>query len=224
MCTIPSSGQHHLKMPANSAENRPPIRQMPDSLRHLPTALRPDARTLKYVGVQHNNEMRNMTTVIGDRNTLHLNRFDNRGVLSSDVHPGKHESCPIRAKFRECIIVARSSAHVATWTPTSPRVVGQSTALHLLPASLAIRHCDGLTCGARSLTSHWVVSIPGHLADDRCDDGYGWSKTINSCVPVPTAAPAAPPGATFQCNDGGYSYSKTSQGVCSRHGGIAHAL
>jgi hypothetical protein len=71
-----------------------------------------------------------------------------------------------------------------------------------------------------SIGTAYVVSV----ADDRCGDGYEWSKTINSCIPVPTAAPTAPPGATFQCNDGDYSYSKTVQGACSRHGGISHAL
>jgi hypothetical protein len=58
-------------------------------------------------------------------------------------------------------------------------------------------------------------------ADAQCGDGYEWSKTVGSCIPVPTAAPTAPPGATFLCVDGDYSYSKTSEGACSRHGGIA---
>jgi len=65
-----------------------------------------------------------------------------------------------------------------------------------------------------------VVSV----ADDRCGDGYEWSKTMSSCILVPTAAPAAPPGATFQCNDGDYSFSKTAQGTCSRHRGIFQSL
>lgn len=43
------------------------------------------------------------------------------------------------------------------------------------------------------------------FADDQCGDGYEWSKTIGRCIPVPTAAPTAPPGATFQCVDGDYS-------------------
>lgn len=58
-------------------------------------------------------------------------------------------------------------------------------------------------------------------ADDQCGDGYEWSKTVGGCIPVPTAAPTAPPGATFRCADGDWSYSKTSRGACSRHGGIA---
>ena len=47
---------------------------------------------------------------------------------------------------------------------------------------------------------------------------------MSRCIPVPTAAPTAPAGATFLCGDGDYSYSKTSQGACSRHGGIKAAV
>jgi hypothetical protein len=63
-------------------------------------------------------------------------------------------------------------------------------------------------------------TFPVISADDQCGDGWEWSKTAGRCIPVPTAAPAAPPGATFLCVDGDYSYSKTSRGACSRHGGI----
>ncbi len=61
-------------------------------------------------------------------------------------------------------------------------------------------------------------------ADDQCGDGWEWSKTVGRCVPVPTAASTAPPGATFLCVDGDYSFSKTSKGACSRHGGIDHPV
>jgi hypothetical protein len=38
---IPSSGQYRPETPANSTENRSPIRQMRGSLRNLPTVLIP---------------------------------------------------------------------------------------------------------------------------------------------------------------------------------------
>jgi Protein of unknown function (DUF3761) len=63
-------------------------------------------------------------------------------------------------------------------------------------------------------------SSPVISLDDQCGDGWEWSKTVGRCIPVPTAAPTPPPGATFLCVDGDYSYAKTSQGACSRHGGI----
>jgi hypothetical protein len=61
---------------------------------------------------------------------------------------------------------------------------------------------------------------PVIAADDQCGDGWEWSKTVDGCIPIPTAAPSPPPGATFLCVDGDYSYAKTSHGACSRHGGI----
>jgi len=61
-------------------------------------------------------------------------------------------------------------------------------------------------------------------ADDQCGDGYEWSKTSGACIPVPTRASTPPQGATYQCVDGTYSFSKTSKGACSRHGGIDHPV
>ena len=37
----------------------------------------------------------------------------------------------------------------------------------------------------------------------------------------PEAAPAAPDGATAQCNDGTYSFSLHHSGTCSHHGGVS---
>jgi hypothetical protein len=69
-------------------------------------------------------------------------------------------------------------------------------------------------------TAITAPSSPVISVDDECGDGWEWSKTIGRCIPVPAAAPAPPLGATFLCVDGDYSYAKTSQGACSRHGGI----
>ena len=69
-------------------------------------------------------------------------------------------------------------------------------------------------------TAITAPSFPVISVDDECGDGWEWSKTVGRCIPVPAAASAPPPGATFLCVDGDYSYAKTSQGACSRHGGI----
>lgn len=37
---------------------------------------------------------------------------------------------------------------------------------------------------------------------------------------VPLAQPTHPPGVTALCNDGTYSYSQSSRGTCSGHGGV----
>ena len=69
-----SAGRHDpedraapLDANANSTENRRPIRQMPDSLRNLPTVLRPDTR-----------------------NTLHFNRITKAAYATDNpaAHPG----------------------------------------------------------------------------------------------------------------------------------------
>lgn len=44
-------------------------------------------------------------------------------------------------------------------------------------------------------------------------------------VPQAPAAPSAPPpGATARCRDGSYSHSKSRNGTCSGHGGVAQWL
>ncbi|WP_203217788.1 DUF3761 domain-containing protein [Nocardia terpenica] len=50
------------------------------------------------------------------------------------------------------------------------------------------------------------------------------SSYVNSngqCVHRPEAASAPPSGATAQCKDGTYSFSKHRSGTCSSHGGVA---
>ena len=44
------------------------------------------------------------------------------------------------------------------------------------------------------------------------------------CVPRPTHAAAPPPGATAECKDGTYSFSKHHSGTCSSHGGVKRWL
>jgi hypothetical protein len=77
----------------------------------------------------------------------------------------------------------------------------------------------GAAAGITGLAASPVIS-----AGDQCGDGYEWSTTAGSCIPVPTQAPTPPPGATYQCVDGTYSFSPTSTGACSRHGGIDHPV
>ncbi|MBY8864060.1 DUF3761 domain-containing protein [Nocardia sp. CA2R105] len=44
------------------------------------------------------------------------------------------------------------------------------------------------------------------------------------CVLRPEQAPTAPDGATAQCKDGTYSFSRHRAGTCSHHGGVARWL
>jgi hypothetical protein len=78
---------------------------------------------------------------------------------------------------------------------------------------------------ATAIAAAAINAVPSPVAfADECQDGYYWSKTAGSCVPVPAQASTPPSGSTFQCADGTYSFSKTSHGACSRHGGIDQSL
>jgi Protein of unknown function (DUF3761) len=43
-------------------------------------------------------------------------------------------------------------------------------------------------------------------------------------VQSPTKATTAPEGATAQCRDGSYTFSRSRRGTCSHHGGVASWL
>ena len=51
-----------------------------------------------------------------------------------------------------------------------------------------------------------------------------YENSTGTCVEGPTAAPAAPPGATAQCRDGDYSLSPHRSGTCSGHHGVCRWL
>jgi len=60
--------------------------------------------------------------------------------------------------------------------------------------------------------------------------GVDHALTAASTAPASSRSASTAPaggahaGATFQCKDGSYSTAKSSQGACSRHGGVDHAL
>jgi hypothetical protein len=56
--------------------------------------------------------------------------------------------------------------------------------------------------------------------------GRGYINSRGEWVPSPQRTPddQPPPGATAQCRDGTYSFSRTRRGTCSHHGGVARWL
>ncbi|WP_433566808.1 DUF3761 domain-containing protein [Nocardia sp. CA-151230] len=54
--------------------------------------------------------------------------------------------------------------------------------------------------------------------------GDFYINTDGVCVHRPEQAAAPPAGATAQCTDGTYSFSRTRSGTCSKHGGVARWL
>lgn len=57
------------------------------------------------------------------------------------------------------------------------------------------------------------------------DNGVKYYKNSNGeKVQSPTRYDSAPAGATAECNDGTYSFSKSRRGTCSHHGGVKRWL
>jgi hypothetical protein len=68
---------------------------------------------------------------------------------------------------------------------------------------------------ATALAALAGAAHPAHAAT-ACRSGY-YLNVSGVCVHRPSASPA---GATAQCRDGTYSYSKHASGTCSGHHGV----
>lgn len=81
-----------------------------------------------------------------------------------------------------------------------------------------------------------VSSLSGYLLEEfltrqapqaaATQQGKGYINVDGEFVPSPTRAADGqpPPGASAQCQDGTYSFSKHRRGTCSWHGGVARWL
>jgi hypothetical protein len=57
-----------------------------------------------------------------------------------------------------------------------------------------------------------------------CTDNGTYVNSKGQTVKRPETCSNAPQGATAQCRDGTYSFSRSRRGTCSRHGGVAKWL
>jgi Protein of unknown function (DUF3761) len=60
--------------------------------------------------------------------------------------------------------------------------------------------------------------------DNHCTDNGTYVNSKGETVKRPETCPSAPKGATAQCRDKTFSFSRTHQGTCSHHGGVAKWL
>ncbi|MGA2391496.1 MAG: DUF3761 domain-containing protein [Candidatus Sulfotelmatobacter sp.] len=61
-------------------------------------------------------------------------------------------------------------------------------------------------------------------AKPNCSDSGTYVNRQGQTLKRPENCSAAPQGATAQCADGTYSFSRSRRGTCSRHGGVAKWL
>ncbi len=67
-------------------------------------------------------------------------------------------------------------------------------------------------------------SAAGDPAKSTCTDNDTYTNSQGEKVKRPENCSSAPQGATAQCRDGTYSFSKNHRGTCSHHGGVAKWL
>lgn len=58
----------------------------------------------------------------------------------------------------------------------------------------------------------------------KCSDNGTYVNSKGQTVKRPENCSAVPEGATAQCRDGTYSFSRSRRGTCSHHGGVAKWL
>jgi hypothetical protein len=61
-------------------------------------------------------------------------------------------------------------------------------------------------------------------AKQNCTSNGTYVNSKGQTVPRPENCSEPPKGATAQCRDGTYSFSKSRRGTCSHHGGVAKWL
>src|SRR5579864_1266999 len=61
-------------------------------------------------------------------------------------------------------------------------------------------------------------------AKPTCTDNGTYVNSKGQTVQRPENCSSAPQGATAQCRDGSYSFSRSRRGTCSHHGGVAKWL
>ena len=109
--------------------------------------------------------------------------------------------------------------------PPAPVVaVAPAPAAVVPPAAAPATSTDPAPAAAPAHASAPAPALAPVDPASSCDEATNYVNSDGVCVPRPVAAPSAPAGATAQCNDGTYSFSRHRQGTCSGHHGVANWL
>jgi hypothetical protein len=73
-------------------------------------------------------------------------------------------------------------------------------------------------------TSTATTTRSAHQPKPDCVDNGTYVNSKGQTVKRPENCSGAPQGATAQCRDGTYSFSRSRRGTCSHHGGVAKWL
>lgn len=113
-----------------------------------------------------------------------------------------------------------SVALVGSPSATAPALATASSGAKLNIGTCANGWCEvtGLFVAERSLSATQPVAAAGLVAPPV---GSTYENSAGARVPSPVRTDAPPVGATAQCRDGSYSFSRTRSGTCSGHGGVA---
>lgn len=138
----------------------------------------------------------------------------------------------VLAVFSEALAQARpdSSAYAATTLRVYRQPDSSSQVVAFLPPGQRVRvaGCDAGWCNVQTTRVAGFVIASGLTAQapTTYPTGRGYINSQGQWVPSPQRTPdnQPPPGATAQCRDGSYSFSRTRRGTCSRHGGVARWL
>ncbi len=123
-----------------------------------------------------------------------------------------------------------STAYAATTLRVYQQPDSSSRIVAFLPPGqrVLVAACDTAWCNVRTARTAGFVSAAGLTAQAPAAQpaGRGYINSQGQWVPSPQRTPdnQPPAGATAQCRDGTYSFSRSRRGTCSRHGGVARWL
>jgi len=92
-------------------------------------------------------------------------------------------------------------------------------------ALIAVLFSQRIAASAQSASpstqSQTTSKTPPHQDKANCTSNGTYVNSAGQTVKRPENCSSAPEGATAQCRDGTYSFSRSRRGTCSHHGGVA---